>query len=93
MTNNENTRYKSVLRDTLIAGVPGLGAATIQVSSFMWLRTVINYQYRFGTNASTTFKQLYKEGGVKRFYRGYSAAILLVPLSRFGDTAVFFIFL
>jgi len=30
---------------------------------------------------------LYQDGGVRRFYRGYAAAMLQTPLSRFGDTA------
>ena len=30
---------------------------------------------------------LYKDGGVRRFYRGVGPALLQGPLSRFGDTA------
>ena len=30
---------------------------------------------------------LYKEGGIPRFYKGFSFAIVQNPLSRFGDTA------
>ena len=32
-------------------------------------------------------KTLYKEGGIKRFYRGLPYAIIQNPMSRFGDTA------
>jgi hypothetical protein len=53
----------------------------------MWIRTTINYQYRYGTSMSTAFKTLYKDGGIPRFYRGLAPALIQGPLSRFGDTA------
>jgi len=78
---------KKAKKDALGGGLPGMAAMFTQVSSLMWLRTTINYQYRYGTTAHEAFKTLYKEGGLSRFYRGYSAAIVQGPLSRFGDTA------
>lgn len=68
-------------------GVSGAMAMSINVLALMWLRTTINYQYRFGTNMRTALTTLYKEGGVVRFYRGLAPALLQGPLSRFGDTA------
>lgn len=61
----------------------------VQVSSLMWLRTTMNYQYRYGTGNGTlsTIKTLYNKGGLLRFYRGYGAAITIGPLARFSDTA------
>jgi hypothetical protein len=53
----------------------------------MWIRTAINYQYRYGTTTTQAFKTLYAEGGIPRFYRGLVPALLQGPLSRFGDTA------
>ncbi len=44
-------------------------------------------QYRYGTSTSAAFRHLYREGGVRRFYRGVGPALLQAPLSRFGDTA------
>ena len=32
-------------------------------------------------------RHLWKEGGLRRFYRGYGPALLQGPISRFGDTA------
>ncbi len=32
-------------------------------------------------------RHLWKEGGFRRFYRGYGPALLQGPISRFGDTA------
>jgi len=68
-------------------GLAGAAAMAINVCSLMWIRTTINYQYRYGTSTTTAFKTLYKEGGIPRFYRGLAPALIQGPLSRFGDTA------
>lgn len=34
---------------------------------------------------STALRELYHDGGVARFYRGLSFALIMMPLSRFGD--------
>jgi len=68
-------------------GAAGAAAMAINVGSLMWIRTMVNYQYRYGTNTTTAFKTLWKEGGVVRFYRGLGPALIQGPLSRFGDTA------
>ena len=47
----------------------------------------MNYQYRFGGTALEAARDLWKQGGVLRFYRGVSFALLQGPLSRFGSTA------
>lgn len=59
----------------------------INVCSLMWIRTTVNYQYRYGTSMSEAFKTLYSQGGIPRFYRGLLPALIQGPLSRFGDTA------
>jgi len=71
----------------LDGGISGASAMAIQVCSLMWLRTTMNYQYRYGTTTTIALKTLYKEGGVFRFYRGLAPALIQGPLSRFGDTA------
>jgi hypothetical protein len=78
---------KKAGKDALGGGIPGMAAMMAQVSTLMWLRTTINYQYRYGVTTTQAFKTLYRDGGIPRFYRGYSAAIVQGPLSRFGDTA------
>lgn len=75
-----------ILEKSIKSGINGAKAMTIQVCSLMWLRTAMNYQYRYGTDIRTTFKTLYKEGGVRRFYRGVGPALFQGPLSRFSDT-------
>ena len=53
----------------------------------MWLRTAVNYQYRFGTSTKEALRILYNDGGIPRLYQGLPLALLQGPLSRFGDTA------
>jgi len=75
-------------RRALGGGASGAAAGVVQVLSLMWLRTAMNYEYRFGGEGMTsTVKKLYDEGGVPRLYRGVGFALLQSPLSRFGDAA------
>ena len=78
--------FKESLSKSLNAGIAGSMAMCIQVTSLMWLRTTMNYQYRYGNTLPQAFKILYNDGGIRRFYRGYAPALLVAPLSRFGDT-------
>jgi len=68
-------------------GAAGAIAMVLQVVLLMWLRTVINFQYRNGGTIAHAFSTLYAEGGIWRFYQGAQYALLQGPLSRFGDTA------
>lgn len=68
-------------------GVAGMAAGVIQVCTFMWMRTLMNYQYANGGTLGDAFKALLKEGGIPRLYKGVGFAIIQNPLSRFGDTA------
>ena len=76
----------SILDKSIKNGMSGAGAMCIQVSTLMWLRTVMNYQYKHGGDMVSTIQKLYKEGGIMRFYKGYAPALMIGPLSRFGDT-------
>jgi hypothetical protein len=78
---------KNAFSKALSGGLAGMSAMAIQVLSLMWLRTTVNYQYRNGTSMIESFKVLYSEGGIRRFYRGLAPALFQGPLSRFGDTA------
>ena len=71
----------------LKGGVAGAAAQGVNVLALMWMRTVMNYQYRYGGGLKETINKLYAEGGVPRFYRGLVPALMQAPLSRFGDTA------
>lgn len=84
---NASEALSKALKRAYEGGLAGAGAMTINVCTLMWMRTTVNYQYRYGTNMTTAFRTLWKEGGVVRFYRGLGPALLQGPLSRFGDTA------
>eukprot|EP01039_Chlorochromonas_danica_P007263 gene7263-8033_t len=73
----------SVLR----GGLYGAAAGSVQVLFLMWLRTIVNYQYRYGVSLSVAVKELLEEGGLPRFYRGLPFALLQNPLSKFGSAA------
>jgi len=81
------TILQTSLNKAFHGGIAGSMAMVIQVTSLMWMRTIMNYQYRYGSKTSEAFRTLYKDGGIRRFYRGYSFALAIGPLSRFGDTA------
>jgi len=82
---------KSVLREAVergwVGGTSGAVAMGLQVCSLMWVRTVMNYQYRHGGTTTTAFSTLWRQGGIRRLYRGFGPALLQGPLARFGDTA------
>jgi len=79
--------FAKAARRALGGGISGFLAGIVQVILLMWLRTTMNYQYRNGGSAREALSALYEEGGVRRFYRGVSFALVQTPLSRFGDTA------
>ncbi len=68
-------------------GIPGAIAGIIQVLTLMWLRTVMNYQCRYGSTFLQSVRSLYNQGGIPRFYRGLSFALVQAPLARFVATA------
>jgi hypothetical protein len=83
---NQDILNKSLNR-AFNGGAAGSAAMATQVLSLMWLRTTMNYQYRYGSSTIGAFKTLYRDGGIPRFYRGLLPALIQGPLSRFGDTA------
>jgi hypothetical protein len=68
-------------------GAAGAAAMFVNVGTLMWMRTTVNFQYRYGMSTMEALRHLYSEGGVRRFYRGVGPALFQGPLSRFGDTA------
>jgi len=75
------------LKRALGGGLSGAAAMFLQVLLLMPLRTIMNYQYRYGTSFTAATKTLYQEGGLRRYYQGILAALVQGPVSRFGDTA------
>ena len=85
--NEEKNLVKNTFYRSLESGASGAMAMSINIMTLMWMRTTINYQYRYGVNTPDAFKQLYNNGGIPRFYKGFIPALFQGPLSRFGDTA------
>ncbi|CAE7348930.1 MDC1 [Symbiodinium pilosum] len=71
----------------MISGVAGGCAQVMYVLPLMWLRTIMEYQYKNGEGIVKVATTLYQEGGIARFYRGLMPALILAPTARFGDTA------
>lgn len=90
-TQHEDVDWESILEKSkkraLGGGISGSAAMVIQVCSLMWMRTTMNYQYRYGSTTGEALKHLYNEGGIRRFYRGIGPALFQGPIARFGDTA------
>lgn len=79
--------FHKAFKKAIGGGIPGAIAGVIQVLSLMWLRTVINYQYRYGSSFRQALSTLYGMGGIPRLYSGMSFALIQAPLSRFIATA------
>ncbi|WDK12663.1 hypothetical protein CGRA01v4_03943 [Colletotrichum graminicola] len=82
-----NFDLKAALKRALGGGLSGAAAMVLQVLTLMPIRTIMNYQYRFGTGFQEAVSTLYQDGGVRRYYQGIGAALIQGPVSRFGDTA------
>jgi hypothetical protein len=79
--------FEKASKRALSGGKAGAYAAVVQVLSLMWLRTAMNYQYRYGGTLSSALQTLKDEGGIPRLYQGLPFALVQGPLTRFGDTA------
>ena len=82
------TQQESIVSKAIKSGTAGATAMVVQVTSLMWMRTTMNYQFRNGGSFLPTIRKLYAEGGIPRFYRGMIPALMIGPISRFGDTAM-----
>jgi len=74
--------------EVMRGGLAGIITGVLQVFAFMWLRAIMNHQYYHGGSVRSTARQLYREGGIARFYQGLGWALLCTPAARFGDTFV-----
>lgn len=78
---------KKASEKALAGGLSGMCAQAVNVLLLMWMRTIMNYQYRNGGSFPEVCRKLYGEGGIPRFYRGLAPALIQAPMSRFGDVA------
>lgn len=86
-TVDTQTILQKATKKALNGGKAGALAAVVQVCTLMWLRTAMNFQYRYGGTLGSSLKELYRDGGVPRLYQGLPFALVQGPLTRFGDTA------
>lgn len=56
-------------------GVAGAAAMVLQVLTLMPLRTIMNYQYRYGGSIKHATSTLWEDGGFRRYYAGHGAAL------------------
>jgi hypothetical protein len=63
-------------KKSFAGGYSGFVAGAIQVVTLMWLRTTVNYQYRYGVTMMEALRELNRQGGVQRFYRGLPYALI-----------------
>ncbi|KXN83252.1 hypothetical protein AN958_01657 [Leucoagaricus sp. SymC.cos] len=87
MTGDTDFDLGNALKSAIGGGLSGAAAMILQVLTLMPLRTIMNYQYRFGTSFTAATKTLYQDGGWTRYYQGLVAALFQGPIARFGDTA------
>jgi Mitochondrial carrier protein len=79
--------FEKASKKALGGGRAGASASVVQVCTLMWLRTSMNYQYRYGGNLTSSLQTLWAQGGIGRLYQGLPFALVQGPLTRFGDTA------
>lgn len=79
--------FQKAGRSAARGGLSGAAAQSVNVLTMMWMRTIMNYQYRYGGSLTGVCQKLYADGGVPRFYRGLAPGLIQAPMSRFGDTA------
>lgn len=75
-----------IIKSSAKSGFSGAIAGGVQVLALMWLRTAVNYQYRYGVPIGQALRDLYGQGGIPRFYRGLSFALVQGPLAKFGGS-------
>lgn len=74
-------KMRAAGKRALGGGVAGAAAMVLQVGTLMWMRTIMNYQYRNGGTFIGSYKTLMADGGVRRLYSGLAPALLQGPLS------------
>jgi hypothetical protein len=70
-----NFDVKRALKAAFGGGLAGAAAMVVQVLSLMPLRTIMNYQYRYGGTTKNATMTLWRDGGFKRYYAGLGAAL------------------
>lgn len=69
----------------LLSSIAGSKAMLVNMSTLMWLNTIATNQHVTGNTSYATFNQLYKQGGMVRFYDGFGITLMHGCIARFGD--------
>ena len=77
----------SFIQRSLINGLSGSLAVSVQTISLMWIQTILDSSKKTGMNFISTSKNLYQNGGILRFYKGCMPAFRSASLARFGDNS------
>lgn len=56
MQQQQQPSFNAVMTKALQGGISGASAMGIQVTTLMWMRTTMNYQYRYGTSTTQAMK-------------------------------------
>lgn len=75
----------NILQKSVNSAFNASKAMSLQIICLMPLRTLVNHQYRHGQTISSSAKMLYGNGGITRFYRGISYALIQAPIMRGSD--------
>lgn len=73
----------------LNCALSGAIAGSLQTGSLIWLRTINKHQYYYGYSIIQSYKTLYNEGSIFRFFRGTFPAVIDNGLCRFGDAFIY----
>lgn len=71
------------------SNIIGLKCGVIQTTSFLWLRTINNNQYKYNLSFIKTFKKLYSNGGILRFYPGLLPSITVSSICKISDISIY----
>jgi hypothetical protein len=72
---DSNFDFLRALKAAAGGGVAGAAAMIVQVLTLMPMRTIMNYQYRYGGGIKDATNKLWQDGGFKRYYAGLGAAL------------------
>lgn len=75
------------LKRSLLNGLSGSFAVAVQTVSLTWFHTILDESKKTGHSLKSTTQNLYQNGGVPRFYKGFLPAFRSASLARFGDNS------
>lgn len=84
---SQNISSPSFIKKSVINGLSGSFAVSIQTISLMWIHTIMEESKKTGVKLTSSVYKLYHQGGIFRFYKGFMPAFRSAALARFGDNS------